>query len=132
MTLMKIQSEIKTFRDLYAWQTGHELILAVYQISKSFPASESFGLTNQMRRAAVSVTSNVAEGFSRRGSKDKIRFYSMALGSLTELQSQLLVAEGVGYLSREDAARLQPVTITTHKLINGLIKSTRITKSPNS
>lgn len=127
--IMKVQGEINTFKDLYAWQRGHELVLAVYRISNDFPATENFGLTNQMRRAAVSITSNLAEGFSRRSSKDKVHFYSMALGSLTELQNQLLIAQGVGYLTDDVVNELEPVAVITHKLTNGLIKSTK-TRTP--
>src|SRR3990167_3773219 len=116
---------IKTFQDLYAWEEGHKLVLAVYSVTRGFPASENFALTGQMRRAVVSVTSNVAEGFSRRSQKDKTHFYSMALGSLTELQNQIYVATDVGYLNNGKAEELKASAITVHKLINGLIKSTK-------
>jgi four helix bundle protein len=81
--------KIRSFTDLDAWKKGHELVLMVYKITKSFPNEEVFGLTIQMRRSAVSSTSNIAEGFSRHTHKEKIQFYSIALGSVTELQNQL-------------------------------------------
>lgn len=115
---------IKTFRDLYAWQNGHRLVLEVYNVTKEFPPKESYALTNQMRRAATSVTSNIAEGFGRRGKKEKTQFYSMALGSLTELQNQISIAQGVGYITQDLAEKLNNQSVTVHKLLNGLIKST--------
>lgn len=76
--------KIKSFTDLNVWKEGHKLVLQVYKLTKEFPKEELFGLTNQIRRAAVSITSNIAEGFSRHSYKEKLQFYSTALGSLTE------------------------------------------------
>lgn len=92
-------TKIKSFTDLHAWQEGHCLVFDAYSITKEFPRDEKFGLTSQLRRAAVSVTSNIAEGFSRSSYQDKTRFYSIALGSLTEVQNQLLAARDVEYIS---------------------------------
>ena len=118
--------KIKSFTDLFAWQEGHKLVLMIYKISESFPTKEVFGLTNQMRRAVVSVTSNIAEGFSRNTNKDKVQFYSMAHGSLTEIQNQLVIARDIKYLKKEDFDKIANQTITVHKLITGLkrIKNT--------
>lgn len=91
--------KIQSFTDLYAWQAGHKLVLSIYEVTQKFPKEELFGLTNQLRRAAVSITSNIAEGFSRSSYKEKSQFYSMALGSLTEIQNQLLIAKDIKYLS---------------------------------
>lgn len=91
--------KIRSFTDLHAWQKAHELVLEVYKITKYFPREEQFGLTNQIRRASISVSSNLAEGFSRRSYKEKIQFYSMALGSTTEVQNQLLIAKDVDYIT---------------------------------
>lgn len=123
---------IKTFRDLFAWTEGHKLVLSIYEVTKQFPRSESFALTDQMRRAAVSITSNISEGFSRRGWKEKTQFYSMALGSLTELQNQLVIARDIGYITQSHAISLNTQSVTVHKLLNGLIKATRQTSTPNS
>ncbi len=101
------------------------MILNVYKITKIFPKEELFGLTNQIRRAAVSITSNIAEGFSRQSYKEKVQFYSMALGSLTELQNQLLVARDVGYLDNNNFQKIGTDTVIVHKLINGLIRSSK-------
>jgi len=81
--------KIRHFTDLRAWQEGHTLVLAVYKVTKDFPKEELFGLTNQIRRAVVSVTSNIAEGFTRYSSKEKNQFYFVCLGSLAEVQNQL-------------------------------------------
>lgn len=117
--------KITTFTDLNTWKEGHNLVLMVYKATDRFPKKETFSLIDQMRRSAVSVTSNIAEGFSRRGNKEKVQFYSMAHGSLTELQNQILIAKDVGYLSDSLSQDLQQQTIAVHKLITGLIKGAR-------
>ena len=114
--------EIKTFADLNTWKESHKLVLLIYKLTNKFPAKEDYALTSQMRRASISITSNIAEGFSRRGKKEKVLFYSMSLGSVTELQSQLLVARDVEYTSIEEYQSTVNQTIIVHKLINGLIK----------
>ena len=115
-------NKIKSFTDLYAWQEGHRLILMIYKITDKFPDKEKFGLTGQIRRSAVSITSNIAEGFSRNTINDKCNFYSTALGSLTELQNQLIIARDVKYLNKENFIKIANQTITVAKLINGLKK----------
>jgi len=97
----------------------------IYKITEKFPSNEMFGLINQIRRCAVSVTSNIAEGFSRASYKDKANFCSMSLGSLTELQNQLIISRDVGYISGEIYAELNQQSVSVHKLINGLIKSSK-------
>lgn len=126
------RERIRTFTDLVAWQETHKLVLLIYQLTKSFPKSEMFGLVSQMRRSAVSVTSNIAEGFSRQSSAEKTQFYYMSKGSLTELQNQLIVARDVGYLTGEEVARALDQAIRCQKLINGLIKSLRSPPAPNT
>ena len=117
--------KIRSFTDLAAWQEGHKLVLRVYEITKSFPNDEMFGLVSQMRRAAVSTTSNIAEGFSRSSYQEKARFYSMTLGSLTEIQNQLLIARDVGYLEKQVFDDLAEQSVRVSKITNGLIKGTR-------
>ena len=119
------ENKITTFQDLDAWKQGHKLVLLVYAITKSFPKKEVFALVSQMRRCAVSITSNLAEGFSRASFRDKAYFYSMALGSLTELQNQLLISKDLVYLSNDKFAEPYEQSVRVHKIINGLIKSTK-------
>ena len=115
--------KIRSFTDLNAWKEGHQLVLKVYSLTKLFPPEEQFGLTLQMRRCVVSVTSNIAEGFSRKGVKEKAQFLYMALGSLTELQNQLVIARDIGYFANKDFQSIAENTVVVNKLINGLIKS---------
>lgn len=117
--------KIKSFTQLDAWKEGHRLVLIIYSITKTFPKEETFGLVNQMRRCAVSITSNVAEGFSRQSYKEKLQFYSMALGSVTELQNQLLIAKDVGLITKESFGEIAEQSIIVHKIINGLIKKSK-------
>ncbi|MEW6408249.1 MAG: four helix bundle protein [Patescibacteria group bacterium] len=84
---MEDKQKIKSFTDLNAWKEGHKLVLMVYDVTKSFPKEEQFGLSIQLRRAVISFTSNIAEGFSRNSYKEKLQFYSMALGFLTGAKS---------------------------------------------
>jgi len=96
------ENKIRKFTDLHAWQEGHKLVLMVYKNTENFPNKERYGITDQMRRAVVSLTSNIAEGFSRRSSKEKNRFYCMAQASLVELQNQLIISKDVNYLTESD------------------------------
>ena len=121
----KESSKIQSFTDLNAWKEGHQLVLTIYAITKKFPKSETFGLSAQMRRCSVSITSNIAEGFSRQSYKEKTQFYSIALGSTTELQNQLLIANDIKYIAPKDFQKIFERTIKTHKIINGLIKSSK-------
>lgn len=94
-----LTSKIKSFTDLNAWKEGHKLVLCIYKVTKDFPKEEQFGLINQI--------------------------YSMALGSLTEVQNQLLIAKDLGYILREDFQKIADTTVIVSKLINGLIKKSR-------
>lgn len=100
-------------------------MLMVYEITKKFPKEEMFGLINQIRRAAVSITSNIAEGFSRQSYKEKIHFYSTSLGSITEVQNQILIAKDVKYISNNEFQKIAVQTIIVHKPVNGLIKGAK-------
>ena len=117
--------KIKSFTDLIAWQESHQLILQTYKLSKNFHKEETFSLTSQIRRAAISIASNIAEGFSRGTSKDKNQFYHTALGSLAELQSQLLVARDLGYLMRSEFSEVAKQSVVVRRLISGLLKSSQ-------
>jgi four helix bundle protein len=87
----------KSFRDILAWQKSHRFVLAVYTLTTNFPKHEMFGLTSQLRRAAVSIPANIAEGFRRRGRPDKARFMNIAEGSLEECRYYLILAADLGY-----------------------------------
>lgn len=114
---------ISSFNDLTAWQEAHKYVLMIYKYTKKFPQEEMFGLTQQIRRAAVSISSNIAEGFSRQSKKEKAQFYHTSLGSLTETQNQLLIARDINYISSEEYNIIHNQSITVSKLLNGLIKS---------
>jgi len=122
---MDSDKKIKSFTDLQAWKESHKLVLTVYQATKNFPKEELFGLTSQIRRAAVSITSNLAEGFSRNSSKEKIQFYYISKGSISELQSQLLIAKDLIYINKESFDKIAIQSVVAGKLINGLIKYCR-------
>lgn len=114
---------VNKFTDLIVWQKGHGLVLKIYSLTKTFPKSETYSLTDQLKRAAISITSNIAEGFSRHGFKEKIQFYYLSLGSLTEIQNQLIIARDVNYLTKVQFEELIYQTTEISKLLNGLIKS---------
>ncbi|WP_454980616.1 four helix bundle protein [Capnocytophaga haemolytica] len=88
---------IKSYKELVVWQKSMALVTAVYQISSKFPQSELFGITNQMRRSAISIPSNIAEGFGRNSSQDYLRFLYIARGSLYEMETQIQIAVSLGF-----------------------------------
>jgi four helix bundle protein len=87
----------KSFQDLIVWQKAHQLVLLIYQYSEVFPRKEMFGLTSQLRRAAISVAANIAEGFKKRGKLDKMRFLNISQGSLEECKYYLVLAKDLNY-----------------------------------
>ncbi len=87
----------KTFEDLIVWQKAHQWVLQVYKFTQSFPKNEQFGLTSQLRRAAISIPANIAEGFKKMGKADKARFYNIAQGSIEECRYYLILAKDLGY-----------------------------------
>lgn len=115
--------KILEFTDLHTWKKGHGLVLEVYKITKKLPDSEKFGICSQANRAAVSITSNIAEGFGRKGNKEKVQFYYIAHGSLTELHNQLLIIRDLGYIDTPTFSSVAEKLLTTKKLLLGLIKS---------
>lgn len=124
------KTELKSFTDLNAWQEAHKLSVKVYKIADSLPKSDSYGLAQQMQRAVLSTTSNIAEGFGRQTKADTMHFYIMARASLTELQNQLFLARDTGKISPEAFDGTYNQTIVAIKLVGGLIRSTnRITNS---
>jgi len=113
--------KMRSHRDLDAWKKSMDLVDNVYKVTKSFPNEELYSLTNQMRSAAISIPSNIAEGAARGSKKEFIRFLYIALGSLSELETQVIIANRLGYLA--DPNNLLKEVGIIRKLINGLIYS---------
>jgi len=87
----------KTFQDLIVWQKAHQFVLAIYRFTEGFPKSETYGLSQQLRRAAVSIAANIAEGFKKKGKADKARFMNMSQGSVEECRYYLILAQDLTY-----------------------------------
>jgi four helix bundle protein len=117
--------QISSFFDLKAWQQARLLTRAIYKETLNFPAEEKFSLTSQMRRASISVLANIAEGFGRLSIKEKINFYNQAHGSLTELQSHIVIAHDLKYIKDDDLKASMKMTHDTQFLLQGLIRSTK-------
>ncbi len=118
---MNRQKKATRFEDLDVWKKAHKLVLNIYSITKDYPAEEKFGLISQMRRAAISIPANIAEGFKKRGIKDKTNFYNIAQGSLEELRYYLILSKDLGYY--EQVENLLDLTETVGRMLHGLIKS---------
>ncbi|MGH9508494.1 MAG: four helix bundle protein [Terriglobales bacterium] len=115
----------ETYRDLIAWQKAMALVVQVYRATQAFPAEERYGLTSQLRRAAVSIPSNIAEGKGRYAAGDTIHFMIQARGSLLEVETQVLIAQKLGYLPDQDAEALLQETAELGRILNGLISALR-------
>ena len=118
-------SEIRSYRDLIAWQKAMALAKRIYGATRLFPKEEVYGLTQQMRRAAASIASNIAEGYGRGSRRDYVRFLHTARGSLYEVETQVLLAKEMSYLTDKQAASLLEDTGECSKLLYALIKSLR-------
>ena len=110
---------------LRAFEMADEVVVLVYQATARFPREELYGLTSQMRRVAVSVSSNIVEGCARDSQADYLRFLHMAFGSLRELHYQAGLARRLGFLCNQDAALIDPRIVETEKVLNGLIRALR-------
>lgn len=108
------------YRNLLAYQKGKELILLIYKLLKLFPKTEQYALCDQLRRAAVSVTSNIAEGMTRQSEKEKCHFLEISYGSLMEVSSQMDVACDLGYITKEQLNSIDDIADETAKLLSGL------------
>jgi four helix bundle protein len=111
-----------TFEDIEAWKRGHRIAIEIYRITNTSGLKRDFGLRDQLQRSAVSVTSNIAEGFDRQGNKEFARFLRMSKGSSSELRSQVILAKDLGYLEEEKFRLLNQELIELNKMIGGLIK----------
>ena len=117
-----MEKEIKSFRDLLIWQRGIQLVKEVYEETRNFPKEELYGLTNQIRRPAISIPSNISEGHIRQHKSEFIQFLSIAIGSLAELETQILIAKELGYISNERMEYLINQMNSIGKMIRGLMK----------
>ena len=113
---------MRDFKKLKVWQKGHEFTLHVYQVSKTFPSSERYRLTNQIRRASVSIPSNISEGCGRDTNPDLIRFFHIAMGSASEVEYQLLLAHDLSYLNGKDYQQLQGKVTEIKRMMTGFVK----------
>ena len=107
----------KSFRELIVWQKAHQLTLGIYSITNSFPKEEMYGLTSQMRRAAVSVSANIVEGYKKKGKLDKARFYNISEGSLNEVEYFLILSKDLKYIDK-DYDKLMELKVEVAKLLN--------------
>lgn len=114
--------KIKSFTQLVVWQKAHSLVLEIYKITDKFPKKEQFVLISQMLRCAISISSNIAEGFSRSSNKEKRQFYFISKASLIELQNQLLIAKDVGYIDDKIFSKTADLTVQISKLLSNFIK----------
>ncbi len=122
---MSESQKIRNYRDLAVWQRGMDIALAVYEVTKSFPADERFGLTSQLRRAAVSVPANIAEGHARSSTKDYLRYVAIAIGSLAETATFTELAGRLGYGNIEELRRIFEMTTEERRMLRALQKSLR-------
>lgn len=120
-----VKIKIKEFTDLIVWQEGHKLVLLIYETTGKFPTKETYSLIDQMRRAAASITNNIAEGFGRQTYREKTQFYYLSQGSLIELKNQLLIARDIKYINEKTYLLLSEKANFTHQLLQGLIKKTK-------
>ena len=115
-----------THKELLVWQKGIALAAELHQLTRSFPSDEVYGLTSQMRRAVVSIPSNIAEGYGRGSSKELIRFLRIALGSASELEAQVILAHKFEYLSDEQAKQLLDKIVEITRMLSALIKTINV------
>lgn len=115
--------EVRSFEDLTTWQESQNLAVAVYSITKSFPKDEQFGITSQIRRAVSSISANIAEGFGRSTTKDKLQFMTIAYGSLLETKNFIYLAEKLEYIDSVTTKNLIEQCVLCQKLINGFKRS---------
>jgi|SRR5579872_712586 four helix bundle protein len=114
-----------TYRDLKVWQTAMDLVRDVYRFTREFPREETYGLTVQLRRAAVSIASNIAEGKGRSSDKELLHFLSNAKGSLFEVETQVMIVASLEYMTHSQSEELLSQTAEVGKLLSGLMKAFR-------
>ena len=112
---------MKSYRDLIVWQKSVSMVTLVYKLLKDFPSDEKFGLTSQIKRSSVSISSNIAEGYGRNYTKDYIRFLNIARGSLFEMQTQLQISINLNFLKSENLKEINDLSLEIEKMLNSLI-----------
>ena len=113
---------MQTYRDLLVWQKSMDLVTQVYQVTRSFPKEETYSVIDQIRRCAISVPSNMAEGYGRQTTKDYIRHMQISRGSLYELQTQIEICYNINYLSKGDFDKIYELCREIERMLNSLIK----------
>ena len=113
---------VKTYRDLIVWQKSMELVTQIYRITKTFPKEENYGLISQIRRCAVSIPSNIAEGYGRQSTNDYVRFLKISIGSLYETQTQIEIALNLEYLSSDEFKRIYELSREIERMLSSLCK----------
>ena len=121
---------METHKDLRVWQQSIEMVTSIYKMTKAFPKDELFGLVSQMRRAAVSVPSNIAEGYARGTDKEKLHFLRISSGSMSEIETQLILSLNLGYIGQETYNELSEQITSVWKQLNALISSIKMRFSP--
>ncbi|MCP1298335.1 four helix bundle protein [Chryseobacterium sp. S0630] len=111
------------FKELLVWQKSIDFVTDIYRITETFPKTEIYGLISQIRRSAVSIPSNIAEGNSRRSKPDYLQFLKIARGSCAEVETQLIISKNLGFLNEDDYLKLNQEIIEITKMLNGLINS---------
>lgn len=114
---------MKTFRDLLVWQKSMTFVTEIYKVSKPFPKEETFGLTSQIRRSAISIPSNISEGYGREGVKEYLRFLNVAMASLFELQTQLEIAFNLEYIHKKRFDDLYELSREIERMLSSFIRS---------
>jgi four helix bundle protein len=125
MTTSNTSPPVKQVQDLLAWQVAMDLAVAVYAATRAFPQDERFGLRMQVRRAAVSIPSNIAEGHGRVNRREYAHFVAIARGSLKEVETQLLLSGRLGFLTQSDVSKLWVLVVRLNKLLTGLKRGLR-------
>ncbi|MBP5393514.1 MAG: four helix bundle protein [Bacteroidaceae bacterium] len=121
---------METHKDLRVWQQSIEMVTLIYLMTQSFPKEETFGLVSQLRRASVSVPSNIAEGYARGTDKEKLHFLRISSGSMSEVETQLLLSLNLGYIDQKKYNELSEIVTSVWKQLNSLISSIKKRLTP--
>ena len=121
---------METHKDLRVWQQSIEMVTSIYLMTQSFPKEETFGLVSQLRRASVSVPSNIAEGYARGTDKEKLHFLRISSGSMSEVETQLMLSLNLGYIDQEKYNKLSETVTSVWKQLNSLISSIKNRLTP--